>query len=713
MSSGSTSEQNKRTLRSQSKARSSKTHSEGSDSDTQPQSRSRSVPVSKRRQRKNAEPTESSASVASQESLGWDDYYQDPDFFTSTDPLTGFASPKLYSIGGVIVTSTPPGDGQEQEFELFSTPGKETAPVFSPILQQEQLNFDNSDKSGSSQNTILQNNSDTDMPTAEEERARHVDAVLQAAIEVEDDYSTIVHDECTHNFIQDYCLRADKLKSAVQQAQVFLQNNEPNYKKEYEEKIISTKKSLLEFIRKSQKFLSKDKNATGESTPRDESAQVRAMMKIKKDRVDRHKASTVEELINLTEEFDKLASTTPATDMECREQEEQLKSINAVFDLCFGEARLLTQDATETGHESAAVELEDSVRALQRSKSSANTHMRNQKAKLGLMGQAGFARLTELKLPYFSGDSNDKLDFYTFKEEFEDYLKTKVMSKADQLKLLQKTCLTGSAKNACVNMESIEDIWDYLRETFGSVKILFSNKIEELRKLGRCTGSYTKQREWAVSVKMKLDHLLALSKKHNLLNQLYYCPALQEIQSALPAEIHEEFKKELKKIQKDSGTSLELTGEVVVPALINYMGEVIEHLTFEINYELSNGTQRLAVNNAPSFKPGQKSNGPAPGKKAFPSKQKQAKTTSNVAPSTQPAFSNSRTPPKWLECVICNKKHCYMFYCEAFQKAKVKERYALLKNAKVCFRCLRMDSNPDLTKREAWWHDHESNCNGE
>ena len=676
--------------------------------------------------------------TSSVESLGWDNSQAEFRFnSTGSDTAwSGLDSP-LYSLEGVITKSPPINQGTTRAGPIS---------VIGEIANEYRHLSDSSDSGTlqynsrqTSASTMSQgNDSNQSINPAGNNQSitpadgnqlitHHKGKINHAELVLEDDFSQMtVLDEYTLEHIKEYCTKAEKLKSALQEAQVYLQLNDGvEYERLYKEKAVKTKLALLAFIKKAQHYmrghsesgparvLSPTQSVTSVDPLREKSLQIR------RERVERRTGETVEELSELVAQLREIASITPKTDLEFRNLEERSKNFVKTLETSYSEARTLNDDAVETGLEEHAKELEKALADAKNSRTRVEFHLQNCKSELGIFGQAGFSRLSELKPPVFSGDMNDKMDFYTFRDEYEDYIKTRVLSKADQFKLLQKTCLSGTAKQACANLETVDEIWNYLKETWGNVKILFTNKVEELHKLGKCTGSLVKQREWAVSVKTKLDHLLVLCKTHGIENDLYYSPILQEIQGGLPTRIHEDFRELLMKKQRErKELGMELTRDIVVPALINFMGDVVELLTFEINYDLTSNISKEQSKPVSDKGHVKRNDSQTSGKRTFSQKAKERSPKSVGKNSSQRVNKqNSRfsspNDPKEVDCVLCKSKHTHVHYCEVFQKAKVRERYELLKKAKVCFRCLRMDSEVNLEDRMSWWSDHEPDCDGQ
>ena len=58
------------------------------------------------------------------------------------------------------------------------------------------------------------------------------------------------------------------------------------------------------------------------------------------------------------------------------------------------------------------------------------------------------SKLSDVKPPSFSSEPNDRLDFYSFKEDWDNYVNIKGPSKAEQLRILTKQSLNGVARAA-------------------------------------------------------------------------------------------------------------------------------------------------------------------------------------------------------------------------------------------------------------------------
>ena len=69
--------------------------------------------------------------------------------------------------------------------------------------------------------------------------------------------------------------------------------------------------------------------------------------------------------------------------------------------------------------------------------------------------------------------------------------------------------------------------------------------------------------------------------------------------------------------------------------------------------------------------------------------------------------------PKSVKCALCPKEHDFISYCPEFLNAGGNKKFTLLAENKVCYRCLRMDSNLDRENRAEWFVSHSNNCSEE
>ena len=549
--------------------------------------------------------------------------------------------------------------------------------------------------------------------TMEELLKEHQENLQKVEMMYEDDIDEVNFKEVTMDYLKEKVKIADELKSLSQAAILYLQSNDDSFTEQRAEQAKAVKKKVIQFIKEAQKVLRTYQDSVPGAAQTVDPVKD-ATRRIKIDRVQTYVDRTVGDLNNITTEFEVLALTKPTTDAEYRSLAERFSAIAKRAEILLRESRKLCNDAVDTGLELQAKNLETAIRGLQEAHLETDTRIGEHKLGFGLVSVTDTARLVDIELPTFSGEPNGKLDYYSFKKEFEDYLKTKNYSTADQLRILQRSALKGTARESCLNMTDAESVWKYLLQTYGNVRILLSHKIEDIRRLGSCTGNSLKMREWSLMIKSKLSYVHELALSHGIEDELYFSPVLQEIQRGLPPKIHDDLKDRFKKNKPE-----DISRKTIFIELLNFLDSLTEDLTVEINYEmtslnLSGKTEPSTTKPAPAQKPPFKS---TPHKKTYANSansSKPAKPTGSSEINSKDkkrVHQSSSNPPEERKCELCNGKHKFLQYCEEFQNCDVRERYKLVGRVKVCFRCLRLDSQVDFNNRERWWETHKANCN--
>ena len=578
-----------------------------------------------------------------------------------------------------------------------------------PAVQKEPL-LESSDQQ-SINHTLVANQSELDKMS--ETVKKHRSDLARIKMIYEDDIEDLAFDEVTMDFLKEKVKKAEELKTLSQTAIPYLSENDSQFNAEELQGSSEIKRKLIDFIKTGQKTL-----RAAENTPpnRNNGAEpgvdpVRAATRrIRTDRVMAYEQKTIDDLHTMVEELRILEVTEPASDSEFRSLAERFTGSNKRTETVLKEARQLYNDAVETGLETPAKTIETAIRELQDIHLKTDTKVQTHKVGFGLMGVSDSSKTSDVEIPTFSGDHGDKLDFFSFKDEFEQYLKTKSYSKSDQLRVLQRSALKGAAKAACLDFTIISEVWDYLKDTYGNVRILLANKIIELKKLGSCQGNDIKKREWCLNTKAKLRYLHNLALKHEVADELYFSAVILEVQAALPQKLQDDFKAKFRDEEKNEVISR----KAIFLEFLEYLDELIANFTSDINYDMTslnlNKLETPAPKLAPTFKPPFK---PYPQKKTFSNMNKNGKQSSSYRKKSgqQVLAQGTASKPQERDCILCNSKHTHMQYCEEFQKAQGKWRYQLVGRVKACFRCLRLDADVDFNDREGWWDNHKVNCN--
>ncbi len=535
----------------------------------------------------------------------------------------------------------------------------------------------------------------------EAEISRHKTQLNRLSMIVEDDILPVVFAEVTIEFLKTKVQLAEEWKVLAQDSMLYLMEEWPDeYDRRYKENAVKHKKELVTFIKEAQKVL-RDAEQHAATQPRSiTEAAAMASRDIKATRVNSLEPALVQDIEDHINELKLIQDVVPQSDGEFRKLDDRFSNVIKKIDVTRSDAKQLCRDAIDAGLGTKAENIEKNLRSLKDRQSEVQSKLQDIKIDLNIYS-SGAIKGSDLKPPSFSGEATDKGDFYTFRQEFDEYAAFKNITKNELLRVLVRTCLTGIARSACLHMTSVEEVFQYLLETYGNVRVLMLNKIEEVRKLGQCTGTDIKKREWALAVKSKLVYIHGLAKKHSLEDELYFSPLVSEIQKGLPSKLHEDFKD----ILKSSNNGSSISRKDLFDELLRYMDIVIQSLTFEINYNIASNTPDDKPRNNLKQQPKGQKNGEL--KKVFntnkapDSRTQSVKNTGNKSPSA---------PAKNVDCRLCTEKHTHLFYCPIFQQTDLGDRFNLVKESQVCFRCMKCETCVDFADRRTWWDSHKDEC---
>ena len=567
-----------------------------------------------------------------------------------------------------------------------------------------------------------------------------------------DDFEGVDPEELATDHLRLKLQEAERLKGIAQAAILVLQDSlTATFTDENKADSNAAKRTLILFIRNASKELKSRENlaragaaVAGVNALSPEAVvnpRVEAARQFKADKVLKYGAEMISSMEVLTAEFEALATRAPGTDAEFRVANERLQNLNRRLASLKADGKSLVDDAVDAGKTEDAVRIDAALRKVLERQMEADSQIHDAKLTLGVINvtSSGSGRDSELKLPVFSGDTGD-LDFYTFKQEFEDYVSTKTFTRSQVLRLLTRSCIEGPAKFACRDFKTVEEVFEYLKVNYGNPRLLLNRRLQDLRDLGACQGSNIKKRDWAVTVRSKLFQLRELSVTHSLQEELYFSPVIPELQKALPYRLLEDFKDELKK--KDEAGNL--PRKVVFDEFVSYMDLVVNTLTFEINFSLNSGESdvknppKAKESSKPPFqKPPQSNPSPKnppfsqpPPKKSHPAVVQQAvsrppnsRPSNSRPPKPRPPNSNppnSRPPqsggyvnvgpPQAVQCPSCPEKHSHVYYCYEFISNSGSERFKVAAKTRSCFKCLRMDSPVDFQDKDRWEQEHYPHC---
>ena len=486
---------------------------------------------------------------------------------------------------------------------------------------------------------------------------------------------------------------------------------------ELEDGAKTTKKFFLQFIRDGQAHLVKqctEKPAASAPT----AAQIH-----KKNRVERYEAETLINLDQVANEIEVLFSSVPQKDRMIKDQEERFSNYSKKAEMILKEGTSLCSDAVDTGLELQATALESGIRKVRSALIDGQTQLGETKARAGLFGSTNHFKSSDIKPPSFSGDEEGSADYFSFHKEYFEFADSREYTNIQHLHTLKKTCLVGTAKLACMEMESVEEIFKYLKRTYGNPNLLLAHKIGNIRKLGACPPANDKKREWLIKVQQQLKYLIKLATEHKILAELHHSDLMNTIHLALPYKAQTLFRENIE--QMDWG---EMTRAEVFEETVTFLDMQVNKATSDIKLNLLLGINGNEKNK--TFEKPKANTRPAQGRTyqvtlaaeteanpeeegPNPSQQSQQEHVAAAAGSSHAAVPQPHyTPPKKVQCKLCPEKHEYLYYCDTFQKTRVNHRFQMTRTMKTCVRCLRSDSDLDSNNRWDWWKKHEINCSG-
>ena len=426
----------------------------------------------------------------------------------------------------------------------------------------------------------------------------------------------------------------------------------------------------------------------------------------KANKVDAYETETLANITAITGEFAALMQTRPTTEKDAKLAEERLATLMKRSDTAVKEGRSLASDAAEADKLTSAEGLERQVRTLNTARDEAISMLSEAKVDLGVVGSGGHVRVEDLVPPTFTGDL-ELTDYYTWAKDLEEYFEAKSFSKAQQVSIVKKSCLKGVPATACLELATMEEIHKFLKSYYGNAGLMLEAKIRDFRKLGKCGGTAQKRRDWIIRAKQKLETLHKLAVDHEIQYNLYYSSLITEVLSSLTHDSQKKFREQMDILGVSPFDKAEMFRQT-----IDFLGELEQKTNFQMNFEITMGTGK--VEEKQSSKP----SGTIP-KKTHQMDPIELSSDSDSGSITSiehctPAFIQANyTPPQERSCNACKQKHEYLFYCEKFQATRVRDRFRLTRAARVCMRCLRLDSRVDFNDRQGWFKEHDKDCQTE
>ena len=544
------------------------------------------------------------------QSLTWDDYVDEPDFNSSllsvppTDLtyLKGCKFPsgdRGSSVRGIsLLDAGIEEESEEEEDDLFD--------------HQEEVFEDAPEDAMAAQNGAEQDVGGPAVnppgpganppPGAQQEGGEHVNppplvppdpGIILAHRTLIDEVDMFVEDDLTFDMYQVsrqfLALKLDQaegLRVRLRGAVSYLKNNATElYNREIKDPASLLRRQMAQFALKGQGRLREMAHEEA-STPRSVTEKAAAATRdIKAAAVQKHSANVVTEMKKLELQLENMRFD-PTLDQAGFRREEQLERLLAKqVDAAKSDAQRLRADAVDAGLAQAAQQLDDGVRDMASKQLVLTKELSRHRRERNLpsvTGTGGGSRTTcDVSPPVFSGNPSDKMDFYKFQRELKEYEAVKNPSKEEMLRVILTKCLTGEALTACENMRDRETIMTHLQGAFGNTRQLLNRLLDDLRKLGNCVGSETKQRAWCMSMRSKLLYVQSVAEEHQLERVLFHTQIATEVQGRFPEKIKEDFHLILEKELEEGAT--EVPQEKVFAALLKYLETLFNRFNFRAN----------------------------------------------------------------------------------------------------------------------------------
>ena len=429
-----------------------------------------------------------------------------------------------------------------------------------------------------------------------------------------------------------------------------------------------------------------------------------------------------------------LRSKVPMTTAEFKKADAEFSVLDEDLGLCIKQWQGLKLEAVTASDQIAATHCINWIRDLEEQRRlTVNSH-RVSTARLGFLpGQGGLtsAAVNNVTPPKFNGKISEKMDFFTFEELLDDYFdSTGSYSHALKLLKLRSDCLSGGALQAVKDCDTYEKAMEELRKLFGQPRILFTAKVTEIKKIGKCPDTPLEARAWAIEVGTLLRNLSNLATNHKIETMFDGSNIVEIVESSFRTRDLYKFRDRLRDLRvTEQDFNLESRAKRV-GYILEFLNVIVEDATFDVDFQMTRSYKACenVIQGKVKQTGSQHSKDEKHTRKTYfasnieygasdssscdeeeetcppPPKQKPKKKSSN------PVYTNKSATPKDMMCKLCKKDHSHVAYCPKYQKSLIKRRWKLLCVTKACPRCMRMDASFRYDDREQWYEEHKNYC---
>jgi hypothetical protein len=279
-----------------------------------------------------------------------------------------------------------------------------------------------------------------------------------------------------------------------------------------------------------------------------------------------------------------------------------------------------------------------------------------------------------------------------------------------------KAAVQEADKEVTNAMDMEEAIMEHLIERFGNPIEMIRSREGEFSSWKPCKGTHEQRRDWFSHARARLQNIIELCTEHEVLDHLYDSQLNRLFQQKLDEDsidiLMEIFRKAMGKLKS-------LPKAKLYPCLLELCDEQIAKLSTRVTMLANPDTAYRADAQGKGGNGGGGSGGSGSGAEnggGWKGKGRPGAHTANQDGSGGDGgavrkggdgTAPKNTSPK--KCAFCPGFHPFMFYCEHFIKAKVKDCFTMVLKQKSCSRYLTMGRSFD-GKRDIWWPDHEPYC---
>lgn len=660
--------------------------------------------------------------VSSAPSSDWDGYFVDPDFSNSRK----FSTETQFSVA--LDTSVDPCRIDEVNAELNSTVADEFHPDFPSSTPTDSFNTA-SLTLGSDQtqlSVIMAPVNTGPMDDIDPNLRDHVRLIIRARIAWTQDFEGVDVNSLPNSALSRLVDKAEKFKDDLTDSIIEIQLVQPGAIKTADLADANiARDGFIAFVK------------TGFTTQRDREVEGLAAtqaplhnpgVNVKASRVHSNHISTINIIADMTQQLKTLGLGNPADEPSYLLHHEKVTEARAQASSILEDAQRLISDATDAGLEPEATALDNQARLLKAECNSLSTTLMDKKTTFGILSSTARSSRSDVPPPKYSGSTDP--DYFSFKHEWDQYASSKVMSEGEKFRVLTRTCLTGQAQNISKRFKTVTEVFTHLQKTFGNPRFLFNAKLDEIKKVGTCSGNDSMKREWAVDMRSRLENIHELALDHDLVESLHINGIVGLVQSLMSQHMARQFKKAIR--LKDPTGNIARSDAWI--ALCNFLDSMIDELTFEINHAINNAipsnvdkpvrdaakkpappTRKQHTLSTPSGpQPPSLGVGASPVPAASSAAPRQVRNRT-VVKNDRVHITAAYTEPVATTCYLCKLTHTHAFYCAEFQAAREKDRVSVTAKMRACFRCLRLDSLQVLQSqhRDQWYEGHKVNCKTE